>query len=156
MFSRTNKSSADSIASGKSSRSTPPSLISEGVRIVGNLNSDGEVQVDGLVEGDIRAKDLLIGPTADIRGTVIADSVTIHGKISGEIEAQSVRLSATAHVAGNILHRDIAIEAGAFLEGHCKRMQEEKMPQDIKQVLTPQPASKAQKPEAAKAHKAQG
>ena len=33
-------------------------------------------------------------------------------------------LAKTAHVVGDILHEALAIEQGAFLEGHCRRLNE--------------------------------
>ena len=44
------------------------------------------------------------------------------GSISGQIKSREVNLSKTAHVVGDILHENLAIETGAILEGHCKRM----------------------------------
>lgn len=101
---------------------TPPSLISADMRLIGDLVSQGEVQIDGAVEGDIRAKSLLIGESADIKGEVLADHVRIHGRITGQIKSRNVHLAATAHVAGDILHESLSIETGAFIEGNCKRM----------------------------------
>ena len=46
---------------------------------------------------------------------------TIHGKITGQINAKSVSLAKTAYVKGDILHEKLAIEHGAYLEGHCRR-----------------------------------
>ncbi|MEE9317712.1 MAG: polymer-forming cytoskeletal protein, partial [Rhodospirillales bacterium] len=113
-------------------KSSPPSIISADLKIVGDLNSNGEVQIDGAVDGDIRTKSLLVGETADIRGEIVADSVYVHGTINGLIKSRSVNLSKTAHVVGDILHEDLAIETGAFLEGHCKRMVEKKEQPDAR------------------------
>jgi len=97
-------------------------MISTDLRIVGDLNSEGEVQIDGTVDGDIRTRILLIGETAHIKGEIIADSVRVHGTVTGQIKAQSVSLASTAHVIGDILHENLSIEQGAYLEGHCRRM----------------------------------
>jgi cytoskeletal protein CcmA (bactofilin family) len=104
----------------------PPSLISRDLKIVGDLKSDGEIQIDGSVEGDIRSKTLLIGENAHIKGEITADSVIVHGTVNGQIKARSVKLAQSAHMVGDIMHEDLAIETGAFLEGHCRRMEEEK------------------------------
>ncbi len=99
-----------------------PSLISSDLKIVGDLTSEGEIQVDGTIVGDIRTKVLLVGESADIKGEVVADSVRVHGRVNGQIKARSVLLSKTAHMVGDIMHEDLAIETGAFLDGHCKRI----------------------------------
>ena len=100
-----------------------PSLISQGVRITGNLETDGEVQIDGVLEGDIKTGTLTIGETAVVTGEIIADQATVRGKITGRIRVRSVLLTKTARVIGDIWHQDLAMEAGAFLEGHCKRVE---------------------------------
>lgn len=124
MFSKSSKSTGSHVESRPVVKSTPPSIISADLRIVGDLSSDGEIQVDGAVDGDIRTKSLLIGETAHIKGEIVAESVHVHGTINGQIKSKAVNLAKTAHVVGDILHEDLAIETGAFLEGHCKRLPE--------------------------------
>ncbi len=108
----------------------PPSIISRDLNIVGDLTSEGEIQVDGTLNGDIRTNILIIGESARIKGEVVADTVRIMGSVDGQIKAKVVKLAASAHVVGDILHEDLSIETGAFLEGHCKRMT---LPEDILQ-----------------------
>jgi len=122
MFSKSKKGNAASDADqALPAKVAAPSIISADLKIVGDLHSDGEIQVDGAVEGDIRTRDLLIGKEANVKGEIIAESIIIHGSINGQMKARSVRLANTAHVVGDIVHQDLAIEKGAFLEGHCKR-----------------------------------
>ena len=103
-----------------------PSIISTDMKIIGDIVSDGEIQIDGTVEGDIRAKTLLIGEPANIKGEVVADTIEVFGSISGQIKATQVSLAKTAHMVGDILHENLSIEKGAFLEGHCMRMPDKK------------------------------
>ncbi len=98
-----------------------PSLLSSDLTIIGDLNSNGEVQIDGTFTGDIKVDTLILGATANVVGEVFANSVRIHGKITGQINAKSVSLAKTANVKGDILHEKLAIENGARLEGHCRR-----------------------------------
>lgn len=132
MFSKSSKSSGSTMESRPVVKSTPPSIISADLRIVGDLSSDGEIQVDGAIDGDIRTKSLLVGETAHIKGEIIADSVHVHGTVNGQIKSRSVNLAKTAHVVGDVLHEDLSIETGAFLEGHCKRLPETKPATDGK------------------------
>jgi cytoskeletal protein CcmA (bactofilin family) len=101
-----------------------PSIISSDLQIVGDLDSSGEVQIDGEVSGDIRAKVLLVGESAVINGEILADTVRIHGRINGQIKAKFVNMAKTAHVVGDILHENLSIQEGAFLEGHIMHMSE--------------------------------
>ena len=126
MFSKTRKSTGAVVESNPVVKSSPPSIISADLKIVGDLNSNGEIQIDGAVDGDIRTKSLLVGETAKIKGEIVADSVSIYGTVNGQIKSRSVNLAKTAHVVGDILHEDLVVDAGAFLEGHCKHVVEKK------------------------------
>ena len=121
MFSKTSPS-GQSGKTGGQQKANPPSIISVDLHIVGDLNCDGEIHIDGVIDGDIRGRIVLVGESATIKGEIIADSLTVHGTISGQIKARSVNLAKTARVTGDILYEDLAIQQGAFLEGHCKRI----------------------------------
>ena len=109
-----------------STKQIPPSIISADVKIIGQINSEGEVQIDGNFEGDIRTKVLLVGESGKIKGEVLAQTVHIHGSVNGHVKARDVNLAKTAHVIGNILHENMSIETGAFLEGNCKSLEANK------------------------------
>ncbi len=128
MFSKSSKGSVSAVDSRPIVKQSPPSIISADLRIFGDISSDGEIQIDGAVDGDIRTKTLLVGEGAHIKGEIVAETVHVHGTVSGQIKSRSVNLAKTAHVVGDILHEDLTIETGAFLEGHCKRMTEKKEP----------------------------
>ncbi|GGG61501.1 hypothetical protein GCM10011415_04530 [Salipiger pallidus] len=99
----------------------PASVLSSDLHITGNLKTTGDIQVEGTVEGDIRAHLLTIGETATIKGEVVADDVVINGRIVGRVRGLKVRLTATARVEGDIIHKTIAIESGAHFEGSVQR-----------------------------------
>ncbi len=124
MFSKNKKPQSKISQAAAPAKPAAPSIISADLKIIGNLDSKGEIQVDGVILGDISTKKLLVGETADIRGQIVADSINVYGKIDGQIKAREVILAKTAHVVGDILHENLAIEPGAFLEGLCKRIGE--------------------------------
>lgn len=102
-------------------KSKAPSILSADLTVHGSLVSDGEVQLDGNVEGDVRAAALTIGEDATVKGEVVAESVTIRGKVAGSVRARQVQLTATARMEGDIIHSTLAVESGAYFDGHCKR-----------------------------------
>ena len=101
-----------------------PSIISADLSIEGNLNSAREIQVDGVVNGDIRCKALIVGVKGSVVGEVVAQTVRMHGAVKGMIRAKSVFLASTARMSGDVEHESLAIEPGAYMEGHCKRITE--------------------------------
>ena len=124
MFSKNSKGTGSDVNTQPAQISSPPSIISADLKVVGDLNSECEIQVDGAIDGDIRTKILLVGETAKIKGEIVAETVYVHGSINGQVKAKNVNLAKTAHVVGDILHENLSIETGAFLEGHCKRLVE--------------------------------
>ncbi len=100
-----------------------PTIISPDLHITGNLATDGDMQIDGILEGDVKSGFLGVGPSAVVTGEINASDVIIRGKVTGRIKARSVTLASTARVIGDIWHEILTVEAGAFLEGHCKHME---------------------------------
>lgn len=131
MFSKTKDSSSIpeplTSTSSEPKRSTTqsgvPSIISADLRITGNLKSDGDIQVDGHVEGDIDSATLTIGEGAHVKGHISCESVRVCGTVDGAVKAKSVVMAKTARVIGDIIHDSLAIEAGAFIEGNIKRLE---------------------------------
>ena len=99
----------------------PASVLSSDLHVTGNMKTSGDIQVEGTVEGDIRAHLLTIGESATIKGEVVADDVVINGRIVGRVRGLKVRLTSTARVEGDIIHKTIAIESGAHFEGSVQR-----------------------------------
>jgi cytoskeletal protein CcmA (bactofilin family) len=102
------------------SRATAPSIISADLIVTGTLVSNGDIQIDGIVEGDVRSVGLVIGEKAEIHGEILAEDITVRGRVIGRIRARKVQLAATSHVEGDILHEAFAVETGAFFEGNCR------------------------------------
>ncbi|MGR3466327.1 MAG: bactofilin family protein [Shimia sp.] len=116
----------------------PASVLSADLHITGNIRTSGDIQIEGEVEGDIRAHLLTVGEGATIKGEVMADDVVVNGRVIGRVRGLKVRLTSTARVEGDIIHKTIAIESGAHFEGSVQR-------QDDPLSTTPKkaPASKA-------------
>ena len=101
-----------------------PSLLSNDLTIKGNVSSSGDIQIEGTIEGDVRAHLLTVGESATIRGEVVADDVVVNGRVIGRVRGLKVRLTSTAKVEGDIVHKTIAIESGAHFEGSVQRQED--------------------------------
>ena len=102
---------------------SPPSLLSTDLFVKGNLNTSGDIQIEGSV-GNIKANLLTIGQNAEIKGEIIAEEVVVNGAISGTIKGNRVHLTASARVNGDIIHNSIAIESGAHFEGSIEKSED--------------------------------
>ncbi|MEO0665571.1 MAG: polymer-forming cytoskeletal protein [Pseudomonadota bacterium] len=99
----------------------PASILSADLTITGNLRTSGDINIEGQVEGDIRAHLLTVGEGATVKGECVADDVVVNGRIIGRVRGLKVRLTSTARVEGDIIHKTIAIESGAHFEGSVQR-----------------------------------
>lgn len=77
--------------------------------------------VDGEVRGDINGKEVIIGRSGKVTGTVAANSIEVHGHVHGAVRAQSVTLHPTAHVDGDIHNQVLKISEGAIFDGRVRR-----------------------------------
>jgi cytoskeletal protein CcmA (bactofilin family) len=94
--------------------------IGSGARIRGRIHGEGNLVVEGHVEGDVAIRgDLAIAEGASVASeTVEAQTVTIAGALEGDVEATGpVRISAGARVRGNLRGSAVSIEDGARFSG---------------------------------------
>lgn len=117
------RSSFDTTVPAPARPRSAPSVLSSDLIVTGNIRTQGDVQVEGEVEGDIRAHHLTVGESSTIRGEIVAEEVIVNGRVIGRVRGLKVRLSATARVEGDIIHKTIAIEAGAHFEGSVQRQE---------------------------------
>lgn len=116
-------------------KTAPLSVLSPNLKVVGNLESEGDIQIDGQVDGDIRTVKLTVGKSAVINGSIYGDEIRIAGTVNGEITARVVILLDSAKVTGDINHDSLSIEAGAYVQGLCKRVDVEVLkPKALKAV----------------------
>jgi len=129
MFSRT-KRREEGKAKASPKPAAAPSLISHDLRVIGDLISDGDLQIDGIVEGDVRSRNVTVGENAVVKGCITAEKARVRGHVEGEITARNVALAKSATVQGDILHESISIEAGAYIDGRCRRFDEQQAIED--------------------------
>ena len=108
--------------SRQGTRSPTQSIISRDLKIKGDLICNGDIQIDGVVEGDVQSRAITIGEGAEIRGTISGDNIRVCGSVNGQVKGNSVVLAKTAKVIGDVMHQTLAIEPGAFFEGRCGRI----------------------------------
>ena len=126
MFSKANKPKVETPPVTVNKR-IPPSIVAEDMEMVGNIVSKGDVQLDGKIEGDITSNKLTVGEKAVITGTIFGDEVRIAGSVNGEITARKVELTSTARVTGDINHDSLSVQAGAYVQGLCTRVEMDKL-----------------------------
>ena len=101
--------------------SSSPSLLGKEIKIIGKITSKGALQLDGVLEGEIKAAKLVIEKSAKVVGSVTSEDLVIRGRIIGPVFGKKVRFGSSARVEGDTFHETIAIEDGAYYEGSIRR-----------------------------------
>jgi cytoskeletal protein CcmA (bactofilin family) len=117
----TQRPAAPAPAGGVSVIGTDLTIIGSGLKIV----SQGTLQIDGEVQGDVLGSKVIIGEKGRVTGLVNAEAVLVEGQVYGTIRAIDVTLKANSIVEGDIYHRLFTLEQGANFEGRSRRPQDQ-------------------------------
>jgi len=98
-----------------------PSVIAADLNVLGNIISDGVLDIDGKIDGNVRCHTASIRPNGRVNGDISAEIVHVYGTVEGIIKAKTVLLYTSAKVVGTIMHESLSIEDGAFVDGKFKR-----------------------------------
>lgn len=96
-------------------------IIGPSVKVKGDFNCQGNIIVDGIVEGGIKTNgNLEIGKTAKITANVEAKEAKIGGQVIGNAKIKGfLEITATAKIFGDIETSGLSIERGAVFNGKC-------------------------------------
>ncbi len=102
-------------------------IIGEGSVLKGNLNTSGNVRLEGKVIGDLSSSSkVACGETSVVDGNVIAENAEIAGKVTGKVTVSELLiLKSTASIHGDISTSNLIIESGANFNGACTMGKEE-------------------------------
>jgi len=103
-------------------QSNSSNIIRTGTSIEGNVETFGNIRVEGKLIGNLKTKSKAVfGQSSRIEGNVLAQNAEIEGHVSGTVEiAEVLVLKATAVVDGDIITNKFIVESGAAFNGSCK------------------------------------
>jgi cytoskeletal protein CcmA (bactofilin family) len=101
--------------------SASSAFLGKGSRVVGSLIFEGPARIEGTVEGDITAQDVItIGESAVLNAKIVGTAVVIHGRVTGDVTARTrLEIRAPGRVIGNIVTPNLVIHDGVVFEGQC-------------------------------------
>jgi cytoskeletal protein CcmA (bactofilin family) len=101
------------------------SILASGTKIKGDISSDTDLRLDGIMEGNIVSEGkVILGPASSILGNITCSNAEISGTVKGNIVApEQLSLKATSRINGSITTSTLIIESGAVLNGTCTMSQ---------------------------------
>ncbi|HST36720.1 MAG TPA: polymer-forming cytoskeletal protein [Allosphingosinicella sp.] len=97
------------------------SFIAPETIISGDLATEGQVHVDGRIDGDVKCGQLIQGNDGVIAGSIHAEDARLAGTVEGTVSARTLIVEASARILGDVAYETISIEAGAQIEGRLAR-----------------------------------
>jgi len=102
--------------------SNSSNVIGKGTTLEGNIETYGNIRIEGKVIGSIKSKSkIALGHSSFIEGNIIAQNADIEGEVKGKLEvSEMLVLKSTAKIHGDILTGKLVVEPGAVFNGGCK------------------------------------
>ena len=114
MFSDTKKSK-------QQDSSSIQNIIATGTKVVGSLTSEGDIRIDGIIEGDVEASGkVVVGKSGEIHGSLKSANAYFEGKFTGKLNLSgTLTLKPSAHIEGDVSIEKLAVEPGATFNVTC-------------------------------------
>lgn len=96
--------------------------IGKGTVLQGNIETFGNIRIEGKVIGDIKSKSkVVLGPSSHVDGNILAQNAEIEGEVKGQLEVTELLvLKPTAVIHGEITTNKLIVESGATFNGGVK------------------------------------
>ena len=116
MFSNKNQKITDEELSNLSN------IIGKGTTLVGNIESFGNIRIEGKIIGGVKSKSkIALGQSSYVKGDILTQNAEIAGEVKGKVEiSELLILKPSAVINGDIITNKIIVESGAVFNGSCK------------------------------------
>jgi len=96
-------------------------IIGVGTEITGDVNTNGDIRIDGFLSGNIYTEGkLVVGETGKIKGEIHCKNTEVLGMIEGKVQVKElVTLKSSARIYGDIVTQKLSIEPGSLFTGNC-------------------------------------
>lgn len=101
------------------------SFLGSDVTITGNIGGDGNLHIDGRVDGDVHCGSLIVGHSGQVNGNISAGQAKIAGSVNGTVAAETLTIESSARITGDLSYDSVSVETGAQVEGRVKRLTRE-------------------------------
>jgi len=102
--------------------SNSSNVIGKGTVLEGNIETYGNIRIEGRINGNIKSKSkIALGTGSHVEGNITAQNADLEGEVKGKVDiTELLVLKATAVVHGDIITGKLVVEPGAMFNGSCK------------------------------------
>lgn len=113
MFNKENKA--------KKPKTMERNILAKNTKIVGDLSSEGDFRIDGILEGTLTTNGrVIIGLEGSVKGNVHCDNAEVEGRFSGELKvSKMLTVKSTAIISGDVVLGKLSVEPGATFNATC-------------------------------------
>ena len=99
------------------------SYVGETLQLEGDLRTSGNLDIAGLINGNVYVSEVTVTETGSVRGSVEASKIEINGHIEGKITADAIVIGRNAVIKGDVYFKNtLKTEEGADIDGYIKRI----------------------------------
>ena len=99
------------------------SYVGETLQLDGDLRTSGNLDIAGLINGNVYVSEVTVTETGSVRGSVEASKIEINGHIEGKITADAIVIGRNAVIKGDVYFKNtLKTEEGADIDGYIKRI----------------------------------
>ena len=116
------KNESNAAGTPSTSANSGSNLINAGTKIEGEVSSNGDIRIDGIVVGNIDCKGkLILGPEGRVEGNLTCQNAVIEGSFTGNLEClELLHVKETAKINGDIVTDKLVVQSGAVYNVTCK------------------------------------
>ncbi len=102
-------------------KSSSRNIIDKGTKIVGDIVSDGDFRIDGVLEGTLKTEGrVIIGKEGNIKGKIECNNADVEGAFNGEfVVNNTLTAKSTSTIIGDVIVGQISTESGATFNANC-------------------------------------
>jgi len=98
------------------------SVIADDLHIKGEVTTTGDIELKGVIEGDVTCRTLMIAQDARVEGSAKAEKVVVRGSVDGRINGVRVTLTSSAKVQGELICKALSVDEEAYFDGTSQRV----------------------------------
>ena len=93
------------------------SILGDGINFSGEINTEGNIHIDGIMRGVIKANEVVVGPKGDFDGEIIAEILIINGTIKGKFNIRNLHIKKDGLLQGRAKYEVLIVDTGGKIQG---------------------------------------